>query len=266
MRNVLTIIAVALVAVMSVALVAPMLVDWSAHRADIEARLHAITGANVSLTGPVEVRLLPTPYLVLGAGSLSAPGAGGPNLSFASARLELALVKLTSGQFRFSDISLEKPVLTIARGAGGGLGLPELPIARLRSTGVDRLIVQDGRLRIVGAGAAADLEIAGVDFDAAGAVPGRPRPTRRTVFRPRRRAGCVQARHGKAESGGDAAARRSGRRAELACGQIRRRARRRGSQWRQRASFHGERRADRDGAGRGRPDAMVDRGTDNRRP
>ena len=94
MRNVLTIIAVALVAVMSVALVAPMLVDWSAHRAEIEARLHAITGANVSLTGPVEVRLLPTPYLVLGAGSLSAPGAGGPNLSFASARLELALVKL----------------------------------------------------------------------------------------------------------------------------------------------------------------------------
>ena len=57
-RYVLTIIAVALVAVMSAALVAPMLIDWSAHRAEIEARLHAITGANVSLTGPVEVRLL----------------------------------------------------------------------------------------------------------------------------------------------------------------------------------------------------------------
>ena len=67
MRNVLTIIAVVLVAVMSAALVAPMLIDWSAHRAEIEARLHAITGANVSLTGPVEVRLLPTPYLALGA-------------------------------------------------------------------------------------------------------------------------------------------------------------------------------------------------------
>ena len=80
MRNVLTIIAVVLVAVMSAALVAPMLIDWSAHRAEIEARLHAITGANVSLTGPVEVRLLPTPYLALGAGSLSAPGPDGPKL------------------------------------------------------------------------------------------------------------------------------------------------------------------------------------------
>jgi AsmA-like C-terminal region len=166
-RNVLTFIAVALVAVMSAALVAPMLIDWSAHRADIEARLDAITGANVSLTGPVEVRLLPTPYLALGAGSLSAPGPDGPKLSFASARLELALVKLTSGQIRFSDISLDEPVLTIARGGDGGLRLPALPIARLQSTGVDRLIVRDGRVRIAGGANGAATEIAGVDIDAA---------------------------------------------------------------------------------------------------
>ena len=66
-RYALTIIAVALVAVMSAALVTPMLIDWSSHRAAIEARLREITGANVALTGPVEVRLLPTPYLALGA-------------------------------------------------------------------------------------------------------------------------------------------------------------------------------------------------------
>ena len=94
MRYVLTIIAVALVAVMSVALVAPYLIDWSAQRGEIEARLSAITGANVSLTGPVELRLLPTPYLALGEGLVSAPGPDGAKLSFASARLELALVKL----------------------------------------------------------------------------------------------------------------------------------------------------------------------------
>ncbi|MGB3583918.1 MAG: AsmA family protein, partial [Roseiarcus sp.] len=167
MRYVLTIIAVALVAVMSAALVAPMLIDWSAHRAEIEARLRAITGANVSLTGPVEVRLLPTPYLALGAGSLSAPSPDGPKLSFDSARLELALVKLTSGQIRFSDISLEKPVLTIVRGSDGAPRLPALPIARLQSTGVDRLIVRDGRLRVGGVANGPASEIAGVDIDAA---------------------------------------------------------------------------------------------------
>ena len=167
MRYVLTIIAVALVAVMSAALVAPMLIDWSAHRAEIEARLRAIIGANVSLTGPVEVRLLPTPYLALGAGSLSAPGPDGPKLSFDSARLELALVKLTSGQIRFSDISLDKPVLTIVRGSDGAPRLPALPIARLQSTGVDRLIVRDGRVRVAGVGNGPASEIAGVDIDAA---------------------------------------------------------------------------------------------------
>ena len=166
MRYVLTIIAVALVAVMSAALVAPMLIDWSAHRAEIEARLRALTGANVSLTGPVEVRLLPTPYLALSAGSLSAPGPDGPKLSFDSARLELALVALTSGQIRFSDISLDKPVLMILRGADGEPRLPTLHPARLRSTGVDRLSVRDGRIRVDRANGPAS-EIAGVDIDAA---------------------------------------------------------------------------------------------------
>ena len=175
MRYVLTIIAVTLVAVMSAALVAPMLIDWSAHRAEIEARLSAIIGANVSLTGPVEVRLLPTPYLALGSGSLSAPGPDGPKLSFDSARLELALVALTSGQIRFSDISLDKPVLTILGGADGAPRLPGLPLARLRSTGVDRLIMRDGRVRIGVANGAAS-EIDGVDIDAA--VPSLDGPAR----------------------------------------------------------------------------------------
>ena len=167
MRYVLTIIAVALVAVMSVALVAPYLIDWSAQRGEIEARLSAITGANVSLTGPVELRVLPTPYLALGEGLVSAPGPDGAKLSFASARLELALVKLPSGQIRFTDIRLEKPVLTITRGAGGALKLPPLRMAGLHSTGFDRLIVQDGRVRIVGAANGATPEISGVEIDAA---------------------------------------------------------------------------------------------------
>jgi hypothetical protein len=164
-RTVLTIVAVALVAVMSVALIAPYLIDWSAQRGEIEARLSAITGADVSLTGPVELRVLPTPYLALGEGLVSAPGPDGAKLSFASARLELALVKLASGQLRFSDIRLEKPVLTLSRGPDGALRLPPVQMAGLHSTGFDRLSVQDGRVKIVGAGAG--TEISGVEIDAA---------------------------------------------------------------------------------------------------
>ncbi len=81
-RSVLTIFAVALVVILSTALVAPLFIDWSAHRAEIEARLGAMTSANIALAGPITVRLLPTPYLELGAGSISGGGQNAPRLSF----------------------------------------------------------------------------------------------------------------------------------------------------------------------------------------
>ena len=227
MRYVLTIIAVALVAVMSAALVAPMLIDWSAHRAQIEARLRAISGANVSLTGPVELRLLPTPYLALGAGSLSAPGPDVPKLSFNSARLELALLELASGRVRFSDISVDKPVLTIGRGADGALRLPTLPIGRLQSTGVDRLIARNGRVRVAGVASAPASEIEGVDIDAA--VPSLDGPARLAgqFSGPEGAPVVFRLASQKPETGRDAAPRRGRRRAELAGRRVRRRARRR---------------------------------------
>ena len=164
-RYVLTIIAVVLVAALTTALVAPLFVDWSAHRAEIEARLGAMTGADVSLKGPIALRLLPTPYLTLGQGSLSGRGADAPKLAFASARLELALVKLVGGAIRFTEIRLDEPVLTIARDAGGALRLPAPPGGRVSSIGFDRLVVHEGRVLISANGAAA-RDIAGVEIDA----------------------------------------------------------------------------------------------------
>ncbi len=167
MRYVLTIIAVALVVALSTALVAPFMIDWTAHRAEIEARLSAMTGARVALTGPIAVRLLPTPYLALGEGSVSAPGPDTPRLTFASARLELALVKLAGGAIRFADIRLERPVLTVVRGADGALRLPAAPSGRAEAIGFDRLLVRDGEARIVSRANGAVREVAGVQLDAA---------------------------------------------------------------------------------------------------
>src|SRR5260370_9515956 len=148
-RYVLTIAAVALVAALAIALVAPLFVDWTAHRAEVEARLGGMTGAKVAVTGPISGRLLPTPYLAVGEGSVSPPGPDAPKLSFASARLELALVKLASGAIRFTEIRLEKPDLTIARSADGALRLPAAPSGRAGTIGFDRLLVRGRRGRIV---------------------------------------------------------------------------------------------------------------------
>src|SRR5271166_4462304 len=149
LRFFLTILAVALVALLTAALIAPLFIDWSAHRAEIEARLGAITGGRVTLSGPVTLRLLPIPYLAVGEGSAAGPGPDAPQLSFKSARLELALVKLTSGVIRFTEIRLEKPVLTLTRGADGSLNLPTPQTREADIVGFDRLVARDGAIRIL---------------------------------------------------------------------------------------------------------------------
>jgi hypothetical protein len=167
-RIVLTIFAVALVVILSTALAAPLFIDWSAHRAEIEARLGAMTGADVALVGPITVRLLPTPYLELGAGSISGGGQNAPRLSFESARLELALVKLASGAIRFAEIELGTPILTVFRGEDGALRLPVLPAKQATAAGFDHLFVKNGRFRIAAgaAGGARDIDDIQLDADA----------------------------------------------------------------------------------------------------
>ena len=178
-----------------------------------------------SLTGPVELRLLPTPYLALGEGLVSAPGPDGAKLSFASARLELALVKLASGQIRFSDIRLEKPVLTLTRGPDGALKLPPVQMAGLHSTGFDRLS-DAGRAREDRRRRRRNRDFRRRDRRGR-AVARRTGASERPVFRPGRCSRRLLARLGKTRTGRDAAPPRSERRSELAGRAIRRRPSRR---------------------------------------
>ena len=166
MRVVLTILAVALVALLTAALIVPLFIDWSAHRAEIEARIGAMTGGRVALSGPITLRLLPIPYLEVGEGSAAGAGPEAPRLSFNSARLELALVKLVSGKIRFNEIRLEKPVLTLTRGADGSLNLPTPQAREADVIGFDRLVARDGAIRIRAAAGGRPRSISGVDLDA----------------------------------------------------------------------------------------------------
>ena len=166
MRVVLTILAVALVALLTAALIAPLFIDWSAHRAEIEARLGAITGGRVALSGPVTLRLLPIPYLAVGEGSAAGASPDAPQLSFKSARLELALVKLASGVIRFTEIRLEKPVLTLTRGADGSLNLPAARTREADVVGFDRLVARDGAIRVLARAVGRPRTISGIDLDA----------------------------------------------------------------------------------------------------
>ncbi len=89
----------------------------------------------MTLSGPVTLRLLPTPYLEVGAGSAAGAGADAPRLAFEGARLELALVKLASGAFRFTDVRLDEagPDAHAPRPTARSFCPPRLPTRPTRS-------------------------------------------------------------------------------------------------------------------------------------
>lgn len=164
-RILLTLIAVALVAALSAALVAPLFIDWSAHRAQIEAELSDVLGAPVVVSGSIDIRILPLPYVELGGVSVGEAGGGAPVLTCEKLHLEAALASLPSGRIRFSLARLDRPTLTLARGDDGALRLPDWR-SRTQADRVafDRIVATDGRLRVVGDGEAFDAP--GLDVDA----------------------------------------------------------------------------------------------------
>jgi hypothetical protein len=166
-RTVLTLIAVALVAALSLAFAGPLFIDWSARRAFVERQLSERIGAPVAIAGPIEVRLLPTPYIAAKRVTLGAArGRDDPPLSVASARLELSLGGLFSGEIRFGEVDLDRPILTTRPGpndAAPDLGASLAAIAD--RVALDRLSVTNGRFVVADADGGA-LAFTDIDLEA----------------------------------------------------------------------------------------------------
>ena len=166
MRIALTLIAVALVAALTAALVAPLFVDWSAHRGFVESELGRQFGARVVIAGPIEARLLPAPYLTMEDVTVGdARPQGATTLGAKKIRLELALGALAGGRFRFTQIDLEQPVARIAADANGNIQPVRAGVAGLADrVAFDRLVVKHGQIDFDRVGAR-EFALADVDFD-----------------------------------------------------------------------------------------------------
>ena len=119
MRESLTIFACFLIAVLTAALIGPCLVDWTAQRAFVEAQLTRTLGARVTTHGPIGLVLLPTPRLDLGGLDI-VPALGG-SLHSGAVRLELAVMPLLRGEFRFMEASIDQPEVRLSLSADGSL-------------------------------------------------------------------------------------------------------------------------------------------------
>ena len=117
MQTTLLGLAIAAILALVAALVGPAFVDWGQYRANFEAEAARIAGQPVRIGGAIDVRILPTPTIMLRdveVGPRAAPVFGAQ-----AVRVELALDGLMRGELRAAALSLTGPGIAVALDANG---------------------------------------------------------------------------------------------------------------------------------------------------
>lgn len=131
MRDILTVLAAALILVLVAALVAPPFIDWEAHRGAIDGALGRAAGTEIRTEGAIAIRILPSPRVRVEHLQLGDDGPDGPSLSARTLEAEVALTPLLRGEVRFTRTRIERADLRLPTTATGGWALP-LDAAGLR--------------------------------------------------------------------------------------------------------------------------------------
>lgn len=164
MRDILTIAASLVILVLTIALVGPWFVDWTAHRGWVEAELSRVSGARVQVSGPIDLKLLPVPRLELQTVHVSSTRGEGPSLDVASVKLELAAASLLRGELRFTDAEVERPQLTLLRYPDGSVVLPRMPNFAPSGVQVEKISWRNGSLAFRPVEDGTPFVVGGLDF------------------------------------------------------------------------------------------------------
>ena len=119
LRDSLTVLAILLIGVLTAALVGPYLIDWDAHRALVEHRLSEAAGVPVTVAGPIDLKILPTPRLAFGDVAIGDGKAGRPRLRVGELQAEVSFTALLRGQVQVVDTTLVRPRLELAQAPDG---------------------------------------------------------------------------------------------------------------------------------------------------
>jgi large subunit ribosomal protein L24 len=155
---------IAIILVLVTALVGPFFVDWASYRTELEATVAHLTGLDVRVSGPIDVRILPTPTLTLQQIELGRPGA--PATTRARAlRIEFALGDLMRGTLRAPIMVLQGPDVTLSLDPAGRLAW-SAPTIGLDPDGVsiEQLEIEDGHATFADAASGARLSLDKLEF------------------------------------------------------------------------------------------------------
>ncbi|MCW6508511.1 AsmA family protein [Lichenifustis flavocetrariae] len=148
MRESLTIFAIALILVLSALLVGPYLVDWNKQRDWLAAKLSQTTGAQVTIAGPIDVKLLPRPLFRAGKVSIQGATRHDPWVSAAGLDAELSINSLLQGSVEFVDATLVAPRIELTARADGSLVASSWDVANPQKFMFRHVTLRDGSVLI----------------------------------------------------------------------------------------------------------------------
>jgi len=178
MQATLLSIAIALILALVAALVGPHFVDWNKYRSEFEAQAGRMTGLQVSLAGPIEARLLPTPSVSLQRIDIRRPGDVG-SLRARRLSIEFSLGSLVRGEWKATDVRLDGAEIAVALDRDGRLEWPAPAMGfDPDSISIERLDIRESRALLAddasGSGIVLDqLEFRGELRTLAGPVKGQ---------------------------------------------------------------------------------------------
>lgn len=159
MQATLLSLGIAVILALLAALIGPVFIDWTQYRSTIEAQASRLIGAPVRITGPVDVRLLPTPYLDLSGVEIK-PARPGRGLAARRLVMEFSLGTLLRGELRATEATIDGPRLAVSLDQSGALELPDASLGfDVDRFAIDRLVIEDGRIDFTDAASGATLAV-----------------------------------------------------------------------------------------------------------
>lgn len=165
MRDFLTGFAAFLIVLLTAALAAPYLIDWNGQRGFVEARLSRALGQKVTIGGAIDLKLLPTPYLVLDQAVIGRDD-GAVRIGIRHLDLELSVTPLLHGEFEVVEALLDEPVIRLSLRDDHSLPpLPDAPALRA-DVRFDRITLRGGTLAIADPMSGHTFSLDHLDLDA----------------------------------------------------------------------------------------------------
>jgi uncharacterized protein involved in outer membrane biogenesis len=157
-------IAIALILALLTALVGPIFVPWGNFRTQFEAAANRLTGFEGRIGGAIDVRILPTPLLVLQQIEFGPPG-DVHTVRARTMRVEFALAAFMRGELRAADVRFQGAELTIGLDSSGRLVWRE-PAATLDADAgsIQSFTIEDSRVVFTDAASDSRLELDKFEF------------------------------------------------------------------------------------------------------